>query len=246
MIRIGASGWLYKSWRGGAFYPKGLRQADEFAHYAATFDTVEINFSFYRLPPEGAPAQWRARAPKGFLYAWKYPRWLTHYYRLNNAAESYARVFPRMAELGETHGPVLFQLPPNMAMDRERLAQALTLLPKGVRTAWEFRHPSWYDAAILALLREHDASLCISDHADAPAPWETTARWVYVRGHGPTGRYAGRYTPATLRAWARRITAWKREGRDVFCYFDNDIEAAAPQDALALKRLLAPKPEKKR
>lgn len=238
-IRIGASGWLYKHWRGGAFYPPGLKQREEFAYYAARFDTVEINGSFYRLPPETAPERWRAQAPEHFIYAWKYPRWLTHYYRLKDPAESYARVFGRMRALAGAMGPVLFQLHPRMTIDRDRLARALQLLPKDVRAAFEFRHPSWYDASILTLLAEYDAALCISDHADAPAPWTLPASWAYVRGHGPTGRYHGAYDDATLRRWARQMRAWARAGHDVYCYFDNDIAAAAPHDALRLKAKIA-------
>ncbi len=238
-LRIGTSGWLYKPWRGGAFYPSGLKQKAEFAHYASLFDTVEINGSFYRLPVETAPTRWREQAPKNFLYAWKYPRWLTHYYKLRDPAASYELVFGRMSGLRETEGPVLFQLHPRMVKDRERLATALKLLPKNKRAAYEFRHPSWYDDDIFALLQEHDAALCISDHADAPAPWIETASWVYIRGHGPSGRYHGSYTDAALRTWAKRIRAWSAERKDVFCYFDNDIGAAAPHDALRLKRLLA-------
>ena len=237
-LRIGTSGWLYRPWR-GVFYPKGLKQKDEFAHYASLFDTVELNGSFYRLPIESAPPRWREQAPKNFLYAWKYPRWLTHYYKLRDPAESYQLVFGRMSALGETEGPVLFQLHPRMTKDRERLAKALQLLPNGKRAAYEFRHPSWFDEDIFSLLREHDAALCISDHADAPSPWINTASWIYVRGHGPSGRYYGAYADAALRSWAKRIRAWSAQGKDLFCYFDNDIGAAAPNDALRLKRMLS-------
>lgn len=238
-ILIGTSGWLYAHWRGGAFYPAGLKQREEFAHYASLFDTVEINGSFYRVPIEGAPERWRKQAPPGFVYAWKYPRWLTHFYKLKDPQESYKLVFGKMAALGPAEGPVLFQLHPRMEKDRERLARALELLPKGKRAAYEFRHPSWYDASVFALLGDHDAALCISDHHDAPSPWEKTASWIYVRGHGPGGRYAGRYPARTLQDWARRIRAWSRRNTDVFCYFDNDVGAAAPKDALALRRALA-------
>lgn len=237
-LRIGTSGWLYKGWR-GPFYPKGVRQKDEFAHYASLFDTVELNGSFYRLPIETAPARWRDQAPRGFLYAWKYPRWLTHYYKLKDPAASYALVFGRMKGLGPTEGPVLFQLHPRMVKDRDRLATALKLLPKTKRAAYEFRHLSWYDEDIFSLLADHNAALCISDHADAPAPWRATANWIYIRGHGSSGRYHGAYSDAALRTWAKRIRDWRTQGKDVFCYFDNDIGAAAPHDALRLKRLLA-------
>lgn len=237
-VRIGTSGWLYKHWRGGGFYPEGLPQAREFTHYAACFDTVEINGSFYRLPLPGAPERWRDAAPEGFLFAWKYPRWLTHYYRLKDPAESYKLVFGRMQGLGEKRGPALLQLPPQLKHDYDRLARALAALPKDARVSVEFRHPSWYAPDILRVMGEHNAALCISDHHHAPAPWETTADWVYVRGHGPGGRYFGSYDDAALQAWAKQMRAWRRRGLMVFCYFDNDPEGAAPHDALRLKAIM--------
>ncbi len=237
-IRIGTSGWMYRHWRRGAFYPEGLRQKDEFPHYASLFDTVEVNGSFYRLPVQGTPEAWRKQAPTGFIYAWKYPQWLTHYYKLRDPEESFKLVFGRMRALGPTMGPVLFQLHPRMPVDRERLAKALKLLPKGRRAAFEFRHPSWYERPVFDLLRDHDAALCISDHHDAPAPWKRTASWTYVRGHGPGGHYVGAYSRKTLEAWAKTFRGWKRRGIDVYCYFDNDPEAAAPRNALQLKVML--------
>jgi uncharacterized protein YecE (DUF72 family) len=138
--------------------------------------------------------------------------------------------------LGPKLGPVLFQLPSRFEADRERLASFLNMLPPRRQYAFEFRHPSWYGAGILDLLAEHDASLCLADHHLAPAPWVATARHVYVRGHGPDGRYRDNYPDATLRRWARRITVWQSEQRRVFVYFDNDQKSAAPADA---RRLLA-------
>jgi len=111
------------------------------------------------------------------------------------------------------------------------------MLPRQRRYVFEFRHASWYDTGIIDVLRDHDAALCISDHHDAPAPWVATARHVYVRGHGPGGRYAGRYPDEMLRQWWRHIARWRREGRSVYCYFDNDQKSAAPLDALALQAM---------
>jgi uncharacterized protein YecE (DUF72 family) len=131
----------------------------------------------------------------------------------------------------------LIQLPPQLRRDDARLASFLKLLPPGRRTV-EFRHPSWYAPQVFALLADHNAALCISDHHSAPSPWELTADWAYIRGHGPGGRYFGRYAEADLRAWADQIRAWRAAGRDVYCYFDNDIKSAAPQDAAVLKALV--------
>jgi uncharacterized protein YecE (DUF72 family) len=142
----------------------------------------------------------------------------------------------RLQILKSKMGPVLFQLPPNFAVDRERLARFLGMLPENYRYAFEFRHPSWYEPDVLDLLHRHDVSLCLSDHHDAPAPWEVTAGHVYVRGHGPGGTYKDSYPEARLRSWARHIRRWQGEGRDIFVYFDNDQKSAAPKDA---ERLIA-------
>jgi uncharacterized protein YecE (DUF72 family) len=144
----------------------------------------------------------------------------------------------RLSLLGDKAGPVLFQLPPNFHADADRLTSFVKLLSKKRRYSFEFRHPSWYSPRILKLLSEQNISLCLSDHHDAPAPWKRTADFVYVRGHGPGGRYKGRYRSETLADWARRIRSWKKRGVDVFVYFDNDQKSAAPADALKLGQFL--------
>ncbi len=237
-LRIGCSGWSYRHWRGGVFYPRELKGKDEFAWYAGRFDTAEINASFYRLPTEPAVRGWRERAPEGFLFAWKASRFLTHMKRLKDPAEPLELMFGRSDLLGDKLGPILFQLPPQMVRNDQRLDDFLAALPGGRRYAFEFRNPSWYDPAVFERLAAHDVALCISDHHHAPAPWERTASWIYVRGHGPGGRYWGRYRERTLQDWAARIAGWRSEGRDVFAYFDNDPEGAAPKDAQRLKALL--------
>ncbi len=179
-------------------------------------------------------AAWRDTAPEGFVFAWKASRFITHNKKLKDCEDSIALVFGRMDGLGDAFGPVLFQLPPMLRKDCERLAGFLKLLPKRRRCTFEFRHPSWYDKQVFDLLADHDVALCISDHHDAPSPWEVTANLVYVRGHGPGGRYHGRYPEKALREWADHIRRWRSEGRDVFSYFDNDQKCAAPQDAEAL------------
>lgn len=236
-LRIGCSGWSYRDWR-GPFYPPEVKDRGLLGWYASRFDTAEINASFYRLPTEAAVAGWAERTPPDFLFAWKVSRFITHNKKLKDCEAPVELVWGRMAPLGAKLGPALIQLPPQLRRNDERLAAFLALLPPG-RHAVEFRHPSWYDPAVLELLSAHDAALCISDHHHAPAPWATTASWVYVRGHGPGGRYHGRYGEGALQDWARRIAGWRAEGRDVYAYFDNDVKSAAPFDALDLKRLTA-------
>jgi uncharacterized protein YecE (DUF72 family) len=236
-IRVGTSGWVYPHWR-DRFYPATVRVKDRFAHYASVFDTVEINGSFYRLPSEAAVAKWAEQAPPGFVFAWKASRFITQAKKLKDVADPVDLVFARMAPLGAALGPALFQLPPQLRLNLDRLADFLRLLPKARRTAVEFRHPSWYAPATLNLLADHDVALCVSDHHDAPAPWELTASFAYVRRHGPGGRYVGRYSSDELDQWAQAIGGWSGTGHDVYAYFDNDIEAAAPLDAALLKAAL--------
>jgi uncharacterized protein YecE (DUF72 family) len=236
-LRIGCSGWTYKDWK-GRFYPDKTPDRLRLEYYATRFDTAEINASFYRLPSDSMVESWARRAPAGFVFAWKVSRFITHNKKLKDCAESVDLVFGRMAPLGEKLGPALIQLPPQLRRNDERLAAFLDLLPPGRRTV-EFRHASWYAPEVFRLLAERDVALCISDHHSAPSPWEVTASWVYVRGHGPGGRYWGRYPADELAAWAARIADWNASGLDVYAYFDNDVKSAAPFDARALKALTA-------
>ncbi len=145
----------------------------------------------------------------------------------------------RLRVLGPKIGVVLFQLPPQFKRDAGRLDGFLAMLPGRYRYAFEFRHRSWYEDNILSILRAHDVALCLSDHADAPSPWEITARHIYVRGHGPSGRYHGSYSARTLQGWADAVLQWRTKNLQTFFYFDNDQKAAAPRDASRLMALIA-------
>jgi uncharacterized protein YecE (DUF72 family) len=235
---IGTSGWSYALWR-GPFFPKEVMVKHHLRYYATQFSTAELNGVFYRTPSLEAVRGWRDGTPDDFLFAWKASRFITHWKRLSDRSRnSIALIEERLKILGPKAGPVLFQLPPRFECNRERLASFLKLLPKRRRYAFEFRHESWYDETIFDVLRDHDMSLCISDHHDAPAPWEVTASWVYLRGHGPGGKYKGHYSDRTLNTWARHIAKWRREGRDVYAYFDNDQKSAAPMDAAKLQTMV--------
>jgi uncharacterized protein YecE (DUF72 family) len=238
-VRIGTSGWHYDSWW-GPFFPDDVRKKDALRYYASRFNTTELNAPFYRTPTLDAVKGWFDQTPEDFRFAWKASRFITHWKRLSEHSwNSLELLETRLAVLGHKAGPVLFQLPPHMPADRDRLASFMKMLNPARRYSFEFRHPSWYEPAILALLEDHDASLCLSDHAAAPAPWQATAGWVYIRGHGPTGRYHGNYSEETLASWARDIRDWQRHGRDVWCFFDNDVKSAAPADAERLLRRVA-------
>jgi uncharacterized protein YecE (DUF72 family) len=236
-LRIGTSGWHYAGWW-GPFYPKEVKKKDALSYYVTQFNTTELNAPFYRTPTEKAVENWRDSVPDDFRYAWKASKFITHWRRLNFNEHSMELLESRLKLLGKKLGPVLFQLPPNFKADGERLANFLKNLPKRRHYSFEFRHESWYEKTIFDLLAQHNVSLCLSDHADAPAPREITADWVYVRLHGPSGRYHGTYADDALKEWARHMRRWRREGRDVWCFFDNDVKSAAPKDAKRLLEML--------
>jgi uncharacterized protein YecE (DUF72 family) len=237
-ILIGTSGWHYDSWR-GPFYPEGLPVKTQLQYYASQFQAAELNGVFYRTPTPDAVISWREQTGKDFVFSWKASKFITHWKRLSaNSVNSLELMENRLSLLGDKAGPVLFQLPPSFRADADRLSDFLRMLSSKRRYSFEFRHPSWYSPRILRLLSRENISLCISDHHDAPAPWKRTADFVYVRGHGPGGRYRGHYSTDALAAWAKRIRSWKSQGCDVFVFFDNDQKSAAPIDALKLNQML--------
>ena len=236
-VRIGTSGWHYQHWREN-FYPPG--EAPSLAWYAQRFDTVEINNSFYRLPSAGTFQSWRERSPPDFLFAVKASRFITPLKKLTDTGSSFEKFFAAIAHLGPKLGPILFQLPPGWRCNAGRLESFLeTIAPKRLRSAFEFRNETWFGPEIEALLSRHNAAFCIYDIAQRRSPLPATADFVYIRLHGPeAAAYTGSYGDEALLEWAARIQAWRSEGRDVFCYFDNDQKAYAAADALRLKAIL--------
>ncbi|MHA6250243.1 DUF72 domain-containing protein [Pontibacter sp. CAU 1760] len=236
-IYIGTSGWHYKHWV-GAFYPHGMKPKDFTGHYQQFFSTVEINNSFYKLPSAQTFANWRTAVPPDFLFSVKGSRFITHMKKLKDPQQSIARFFENVNSLEEKLGPILFQLPPFWHMNEERLGSFLAALPKGYRYAFEFRHHSWYSPGVLELLRQHQAAFCIYELEWHLSPMEVTADFVYVRLHGPEGKYAGSYPEDTLSWWANNCLEWQHQGRDVYLYFDNDQYGYAAFNAQRLQDLV--------
>lgn len=234
IIRIGCSGWNYRHWR-GTFYPDKLAAKRWFGFYAEQFDTVEINNSFYRLPKAETFAKWRDQAPAGFCYAVKANRFITQAKKLKDCAEPVARMVEPTRHLQPALGPILYQLPPSLGLDLERLEQFLALLPRDLTHAFEFRHKSWYVDATAELLDRFDAGFVIHDFPGIASPRWTTGRIAYLRFHGAKGKYWGRYAEATLLDWADWMAA---QDRPVWAYFNNDTDAAAIHDALTLKAMV--------
>ncbi len=241
-VCIGTSGWIYKHWR-GVFYPPHLPSRGWFAFYSETFDTVEINNSFYRRPSEEVFRAWRKQAPPGFVYAVKASRYLTHLKKLKDPAEALEKLLPRARLLGPHLGPVLYQLPPHWHCDLPRLRDFIGLLPPDLKHVFEFRDPSWYTDAVRSLLTDTGMSFCIHDLRGCGSPEWVTGPVVYVRFHGPTKTaYAGRYGAGHLRRWAERLHEFRCAGRDVFAYFNNDEAGNAVVNARELRALLAADP----
>ena len=235
--RVGCSGWQYKHWRGD-FYPSDLPTTRWFEHYAAHFDTVEINNTFYRLPEEATFRRWAERAPMRFLFAVKASRFLTHMKKLKDPEEPLERLFDRMRPLGRHLGPVLYQLPPGWKLDKGRLEHFLQALPKGVRHVLEFREPTWYAEEVTELLEKYRVSRCLHDMKGSATGMARVGPCVYVRFHGASGTYSGAYPEDRLARWADWLNEQRRDGIEVYAYFNNDVGGHAPRDAVTLRRLL--------
>jgi uncharacterized protein YecE (DUF72 family) len=234
---IGTSGYVYPHWRGGVFYPKGLRQEEELAYFAARFRTVELNNPFYRLPSPDAFILWRQVTPADFHFAVKASRVITHLLRLRDAAAPLALLLEHASALGDKLGPVLFQLPPTFLADLPRLDRFLSLLPPERRWVMEFRHPSWQTAAVYDHLGRSGVALCIPVGGKVQPDLVTTAPFVYVRMHAGQAP-GGAFSPAQLRSWAGRVLALHRAGKEVYVYFNNDREGHAVTDGLRFLTLL--------
>jgi uncharacterized protein YecE (DUF72 family) len=238
-IRVGCSGWNYSHWR-ELIYPKGLPAKAWLEYYTTLFDTVEINNTFYRLPSVSAVRGWVERSPRGFLFAVKMSRYVTHIKRLTGLEQGIPLFYSRIAPLARSPkmGPVLWQLPPTFKRDDERLAQALASLPEG-RHCLEFRHPTWYVPEVYELLRRHGVALVIPDSPKYPfRELELTADWTFVRFHHGTRGRGGNYSESEIREWADRIAAWSADGLDVYAYYNNDWEGYAVRNGLRLKQFL--------
>ncbi len=233
-LHIGTSGWMYRHWR-EVFYPPRLPQRAWLEYFAREFGTVELNVTYYRLPAESAFTGWRDRTPPGFLFAVKASRIITHLKRLANV-EAEVDLFLSRARLLESRlGPILIQTPPRWSRDVPRLRDFLALLPADLRYAFEFRDTSWFADQVYDLLQAHRMAFVYVTSPSYPEP-PATAPFCYLRMHGD--EHDAKYAPETLSRWAEKVLTWRREGRDVYVYFNNDIHGYAIEDARALRSLV--------
>ncbi len=237
-IHIGTCGWQYGHWK-GPFYPEDLSNDELLAYYAGCFQTVEINNSFYRLPEKKTLRRWLERVPADFLFSFKANRYITHMKKLKDPGQPVSRMMDVANSLGDHLGPVLFQLPPRWNVNSERLLNFLKALPPGYRYAFEFRDSSWHVPDVYNALGEAGAAFCIYEIGGLVSPRQVTADFVYIRLHGPeTEPYRGRYSTETLAGWAGALSSWSGEGKEIFCYFDNDEAGYAALDAARLQGML--------
>jgi uncharacterized protein YecE (DUF72 family) len=230
---IGTSGWHYDHWR-QLFYPDKLPKAKWLEFYSRHFTTVELNNSFYRLPSEEAFANWRDSSPANFTFAVKVSRFITHIKRLKNSEEPVDTFLGRAKILKQKLGPLLYQLPPNMHRNDDRLESFLSILPPKLKHVIEFRHQSWLDDGVFEILRWHNAGLCVFDMPGLSCPLVATADFAYIRFHGSTGLYSSSYSDEELADWARRLGSLAPEVKEVYIYFNNDAEAFAVRNAVTL------------
>lgn len=231
MLRVGTSGWQYKHWR-GRFYPQQLAAARWLEHYVARFATVEVNNTFYRLPNPETFRGWSARVPDDFVMAIKASRYLTHYRRLREPEEPVARLMKHAAPLAKHLAVVLLQLPPDFKAEPERLDETLRAFGARVRVAVEPRHDSWWCDEVQAVLRAHDAALCLADRGSRIiTPEWRTADWCYVRFHFGLAQPASCYGPDALKRWATRLCDLYGDDVDGYVYFNNDGNGCAVRDA---------------
>jgi uncharacterized protein YecE (DUF72 family) len=226
MIHVGTSGYNYPEWR-GTFYPADLKTTGMFDFYAKRFRTVEINYTFYRMPTAKTTGAWLKQAPEGFTYALKAPQGITHHRRLKDCQDTLAYFCDSARVLGPHLGPLLFQLPPTMKCDLGRFETFLGLIPPDVRAAFEFRHASWLIDEVYAMLAAHRVALCIADFGDKTTPLKPTARHGYLRL-----RDEG-YGPADIARWAHTVSAQAPHWDETFVYFKHEDEGKGPEFAQA-------------
>lgn len=229
-VLAGTSGYSYKEWK-GSFYPEDLPASEMLRHYASRLPAVEINNTFYRMPQPKVLAVWAEQVPDGFAFALKASQQITHRKRLREASDAVSYFLQTAATLGDRLGPILYQLPPNLKKDLPRLTDFLELLPPRSRSAFEFRHDSWFDDEVFGALKDRGAALCIAEDEDLATPPIATTGWGYLRLRRQD------YGTSDLEAWAARIQsqAWS----EAFVFFKHEEQGRGPALALELTGVLA-------
>lgn len=228
---IGTSGFQYPEWKGG-FYPADLSVAKMLGYYSERFSTTEINYTFRQIPKETTVAKWVAGTPEEFRFTFKAPKKVTHFAKLRNCGDTMRYFHQIMGGLGDKRSAVLLQLPPNVEKDTEVLADFLAELPQEMRAAFEFRHESWFDDEVYALLEKQNAALCLAESADLVTPRKVTADFGYLRLRRED------YADADLEDWAAFVKKQKRKWGEVYVYFKHEEEGVGPVFAEKFKGMV--------
>jgi len=228
-LYVGTSGFAFKEWKGN-FYPEGVSDKKMLAHYSSMLGSVEINYTFRRMPSEATMESWKTQSTGGFKFTLKAPQRITHTKRLKEVSEETGEFVRRARLLGDKLGTILFQLPPTLKFDRDRLTPFLESLPQGCLYAMEFRHESWGDPAVGELLSEAQVALCGADTEATPVKEiPVTAQHVYLRLRREE------YAEEALDAWAGKVSSSLEAGRDVYCYFKHEGGGVGPKYALRIR-----------
>ena len=234
-IFIGTSGYIYKHWEDGVFYPPGWPKSKKLEYYTKHFDTVELNNTFYRLPGEKTFESWQKRVPKNFIFALKAWRFITHIKKLRDCQDLWKTFLERALILKEKLGPILFQTSPFLKANFQVLEDFCQMVkktsPKNLRFAFEFRNESWCQKKTYQILKKYNFAWTIVDSPSWPKVFQITSDFVYVRMHGSKILFGSKYTKKELKDLAEKIKNWQKQNLDVYCYFNNDAHGYAIENA---------------
>lgn len=242
-VFVGTSGYNYKHWSEGVFYPKKLPQRKWLEYYGETFNTVELNVTFYRLPKTETFEGWRQRTEPNFGFAVKGSRYITHVKKFKECEEPVKLFFAHASALKNKLEVVLWQLPPNLKLNLKKLEQFCSLLKnlvssKNTRQSFEFRHQTWFCREVYELLKNYNFSLCIAHSSRYPRDEVVTADFVYLRFHGGEVLYGSKYSDDELHSWASKAKMWLKSGKDIYAYFNNDAYGYAVKNAETFKEMI--------
>jgi len=243
-IYVGTSGYNYDHWRGDVFYPAGLPQNRYLEFYCTRFNSVELNVTFYRLPSVKAFEGWDRKTPKGFSFAVKGNRYITHIKRLKDAKAPLRNFSENLAPLRNKTSCILWQFPPRFKGDAERLKGFTRDLErskftKSLRHAFEFRNETWFTEKIYRILRDNNFCLCIADLPNAPHVEVLTADFIYIRLHGSKAKYSSNYPKKELREAAVKAKGWIASRKALYAFFNNDAYGYAPKNAVSFRSLIS-------
>jgi len=240
---IGTSGYNYEHWQEGIFYPKGWPKNRLLEYYSKFFNSVELNVTFYRLPSRKVFEAWYRKTPQDFKFVIKGSRFITHIKRLKDCKDALENFLENAKGLKEKLICILWQLPPSLKMDLERLKYFIALLlkekiAKNILHSIEFRHESWFNNKVYKILKDYNINLCIADSPRWPIREILTSDFIYLRFHGGKVLYGSEYSEKELIIWSNKAKNWLKGKKVLFSFFNNDAYGFAVKNALRFKELL--------